>query len=97
MTYLPHTDADRQRMLAAVGVDGVDDLFADIPAAVRPSRFEIPDPLTEQEVRAELTRLAGRNRLPQVSFRGAGAYLHLIPAVVGEVIGRPEFATSYTP
>ena len=97
MTYSPHTDADRARMLEAVGVATVDDLFADIPAAVRASGWELPAPLAEQEVRAELARLAGRNRVPEVSFLGAGVYRHLIPSVVGEVIGRPEFATSYTP
>jgi glycine dehydrogenase subunit 1 len=64
---------------------------------VRASTWEVPPPLVEQEVRAELARLAGRNRIPEVSFLGAGVYRHLIPSVVGEVIGRPEFATSYTP
>ena len=47
--------------------------------------FDIPPPLTEQEVRRELTRLAGRNRIPEVSFLGAGAYRHLVPAAVTEV------------
>ena len=84
-------------MLDAIGVASVEDLFADIPAAVRASGWDVPPPLAEQEVRAELARLAGRNRIPQVSFLGAGVYRHLIPSVVGEVIGRPEFATSYTP
>ena len=79
------------------GSASVDDLFADIPASVRASAWDLPPPLTEQEVRAELARLAGRNRIPEVSFLGAGVYRHLIPAVVGEVIGRPEFATAYTP
>jgi glycine dehydrogenase subunit 1 len=97
MTYSPHTEADRALMLEAVGVESVDDLFADIPAAVRAGAWDVPPPLAEQEVRAELSRLAGRNRIPEVSFLGAGAYRHLIPSVVGEVIGRPEFATSYTP
>jgi len=97
MTYSPHTDAERERMLAAIGVGSVDDLFADIPASVRASGFAVPAPLVEQEVRAELSRLAGRNRIPEVSFLGAGAYRHLVPAVVNEVIGRAEFATAYTP
>ena len=57
----------------------------------------MPPPLAEQEVRAELARLAGRNRIPEVSFLGAGVYRHLVPSVVSEVIGRPEFATAYTP
>src|SRR5688500_6760 len=97
MAYSPHTEADHQRMLAAVGVRSIEDLFADIPAAVRATGFDLPPPLTEQEVRAELSRLAGSNRIPKVSFLGAGAYRHLVPSVVMEVIGRSEFATSYTP
>ena len=84
-------------MLEAVGVGSVEDLFVDIPASVRASPWDIPPPLAEQEVRAELARLAGRNRIPEVSFLGAGVYRHLVPSVVGEVIGRPEFATAYTP
>jgi glycine dehydrogenase subunit 1 len=84
-------------MLAAIGVDSIEDLFADIPATVRAGAFDLPEPLAEQEVRAELTRLADRNAVPRISFLGAGAYRHLVPAVVGEVIGRAEFATAYTP
>ena len=75
----------------------MEDLFADIPPSVRASGWNVPPPLPEQDARAELARLAGRNRLPEVSFLGAGVYRHLVPAVVGEVIGRPEFATAYTP
>jgi len=97
MVYSPHTEADRARMLAAVGVATVDELFDDIPSAVRAGEWAVPPPLVEQDVRAELARLAGRNRIPDVSFLGAGVYRHLVPSVVGEVIGRPEFATSYTP
>jgi glycine dehydrogenase subunit 1 len=59
--------------------------------------MQIPAPLSEQEVRAELSRLASRNAIAPISFLGAGVYRHLIPAVVGEVIGRSEFATAYTP
>jgi len=84
-------------MLEAVGVASIEDLFADIPVAVRAGSWGVPPPLAEQEVRAELARLAGRNRIPDVTFLGAGVYRHLIPAVVGEVIGRSEFATAYTP
>jgi glycine dehydrogenase subunit 1 len=97
MTYSPHTDADRERMLAAIGVADLEELFADIPAGVRAGDWGVPESLTEQEVRTELARLAGRNRVAEVSFLGAGVYRHLVPSVVGEVIGRPEFATAYTP
>ena len=97
MGYSPHTPADRDVMLAAIGAASVDELFEDIPAAVRSTRFEVPPPLAEQEVRAELARLAGRNQIPRITFLGAGVYRHLIPSVVGEVVGRAEFSTSYTP
>ncbi|MDQ2940818.1 MAG: aminomethyl-transferring glycine dehydrogenase subunit GcvPA [Chloroflexota bacterium] len=97
MAYSPHTPADREQMLAAVGVASVDDLFADIAPRFRPASFDVPAPLAELEVRAELARLAGRNRIPEVSFLGAGAYRHLVPSVVNEVIGRSEFSTAYTP
>jgi glycine dehydrogenase subunit 1 len=97
MAYSPHTEADHRRMLDAVGVGSIEDLFADIPPQVRATSFDLPAPLTEQEVRAELSRLAGRNRIPRVSFLGAGAYRHLVPSVVMEVIGRSEFSTAYTP
>jgi glycine dehydrogenase subunit 1 len=97
VTYTPHTEADRAAMLAAIGVDSVEELFADIPPSVRASAWAIPPALPEQLVRAELSRLAARNAVPEVSFLGAGVYRHLVPAVVGEVIGRPEFATAYTP
>ncbi|MGH2380258.1 MAG: glycine dehydrogenase, partial [Candidatus Limnocylindria bacterium] len=97
MSYSPHTEADRAEMLGAIDVASVEDLFADIPASVRAGEWAVPPPLAEQEVRAELARLAGRNRIPEVTFLGAGVYRHLIPSVVGEVIGRSEFATSYTP
>jgi glycine dehydrogenase subunit 1 len=97
MTYSPHTAADRAAMLAAIGASSVDELFDDIPAGVRTGDWGVPPPLAEQAVRTELSRLAGRNRVPEVSFLGAGVYRHLVPAVVGEVIGRPEFATAYTP
>jgi len=97
MAYSPHTEADHRLMLDAIGAGSIEDLFADIPPRVRATRFDLPAPLTEQEVRAELSRLAQRNRIPSVSFLGAGAYRHLVPSVVTEVIGRSEFATSYTP
>ena len=97
MGYSPHTAADREQMLATIGVAAVDDLFADIAPRFQPASFDLPAPLTEVEVRAELARLAARNRIADVSFLGAGAYRHLVPSVVNEVIGRSEFSTSYTP
>ncbi|MGZ8563599.1 MAG: glycine dehydrogenase, partial [Candidatus Limnocylindria bacterium] len=62
MTYSPHTAADRAAMLETIGAATVDELFDDIPTAVRAGEWSVPPPLTEQSVRGELGRLAGRNR-----------------------------------
>ncbi|HKE98690.1 MAG TPA: aminomethyl-transferring glycine dehydrogenase subunit GcvPA [Actinomycetes bacterium] len=100
MTYQPHTDADVRRMLDRLGLASVEELFTPIPAALRaPVDLDLPRPHAEQEVVAELTRLAGRNRhLDElVCFLGAGVYDHYVPAVVWYLAGRGELATSYTP
>ena len=97
--YIPNTDDDRAAMLAAVGVDRIEDLFEDIPAGVRNPPLAIPDPLSEMELRAEMERLAQRNfhAGAHPSFLGAGVYNHFCPAVVGPLVTRGEFLTSYTP
>src|SRR3954471_16019186 len=100
MRYLPHTDADRQSMLARIGVRSVDDLFADIPPDKRLRRpLDLPTAKSEIEVERLLTGFAAQNvsagSLP--FFVGAGAYRHHIPASVDHLIQRSEFLTSYTP
>jgi len=100
MRYLPHTEADRETMLARIGVDGVGDLFADIPADKRLDELlDLPRTRSEMEVEAALGRMAARNT-PAGSvpfFVGAGAYRHHVPASVDHLIQRSEFLTSYTP
>jgi glycine dehydrogenase subunit 1 len=97
MVYGPHTASDRERMLAALGVDSVERLFDDIPDAVRASGLALPGPRSELELARELAELAGRNRVEPVSFLGAGVYRHHIPATVEAVTSRGEFYTAYTP
>ena len=99
MSYIPNTEADRREMLAAVGVASVDRLFDDIPAAARLERLDLPTALSEPEALRLLRQLASRNRevSAYASFLGAGAYWHHIPSVVGQIIGRNEFYTAYTP
>ena len=99
MRFNPHTDDDRAAMLEVIGVKNVADLFGDIPAAHRYPNLELPEPLTEMEVWAEVQNLAEDNvSLGQVAcFLGAGAYRHFIPSVVDMVISRNEFYTAYTP
>jgi len=97
MAYGPHTSADRARMLEAIGVDSVDQLFAVIPPAVRAGPLALPRALTELELMDRLRRLAGRNRTELVSFLGAGVYRHHLPPVIDQLLLRGEFYTAYTP
>jgi glycine dehydrogenase subunit 1 len=99
MSYVPHTDADRADMLAAVGVDRIEDLFHAVPAAYRFPELNLPEPLSEMELMAELQALSEANLDVDhfVSFLGAGAYNHYVPRLVDQVISRSEFYTAYTP
>ena len=100
MSHLSLTDADREAMLAAVGVASVEELFRDIPEGVRFDRELAIDPaLSEPEIVAHLTELAERNvdTGRELSFLGAGIYDHYVPAVVDAVLARGEFLTAYTP
>ncbi len=97
MPYGPHTDADRATMLARIGLDTIDDLFADIPEPLRASRLQLPPPEPELELAARLQGLADRNRVDLVSFLGAGVYRHYCPAAVDQILLRGEWYTAYTP
>jgi glycine dehydrogenase subunit 1 len=98
MVYLPHGPDERQQMLEAIGVGSTDELFSSIPARLLRPRIDLPPPLSEQELVAEVEALAARNRpLGPASFLGAGVYRRFIPAVVRAAISRPEFYTAYTP
>jgi glycine dehydrogenase subunit 1 len=99
MSFIPNTDADRARMLEAVGVGSVAELFRDVPQEHRFPRLDLPAALSEQEILGELDALASRNAAPGrvPCFLGAGAYRHFIPSVVDYVLSRSEFYTAYTP
>ncbi|MEX1343701.1 MAG: aminomethyl-transferring glycine dehydrogenase subunit GcvPA [Candidatus Limnocylindrales bacterium] len=97
MVYGPHTPDTRAQMLAALGLDSVEQLFDDIPEAVRADGLELPGPLSELALSRDLAALAGRNRVDLASFLGAGVYRHHIPAAVDTVLSRGEFYTAYTP
>src|SRR6476661_1199398 len=87
-------------MLAAIGVDSVDDLFEQIPEPLRLGRpLALPDGLSEAEVYERLAALAERNAdaEEQVCFVGAGMYDHYVPAIVDAITSRSEFLTPYTP
>jgi glycine dehydrogenase subunit 1 len=98
--FAPHTDADVRQMLDALGLSSVDELFGPIPAGLRFDRaLDMPQGLSEIEVLRDLAALAAKNRSADdlVCFLGAGAYDHHVPSMVWPLLGRGEFATSYTP
>ena len=98
MSYLSLTDADREAMLATIGVASVEELFRDIPAGVRfGGALDVPPALSEAELTRHLEELAAKNVIADVSFLGAGIYDHYVPAVVDAVLQRGEFLTAYTP
>jgi glycine dehydrogenase subunit 1 len=97
--FVANSDADRSAMLAAIGVKSVEELFADIPAARRFPKLNLPEPSSELEVLREIEAMAAKNLISSASawFLGAGAYDHFIPAVVPAIASRGEFLTAYTP
>ena len=98
MSYLSLTDADREAMLAAIGVSTVEELFRDIPSGMRYGRtLDVPRALSEAELQRHLEELAAKNVVDDISFLGAGIYDHYVPAVVDAVLQRGEFLTAYTP
>jgi glycine cleavage system P protein (glycine dehydrogenase) subunit 1 len=97
MPYGPHTPADRARMLATIGIGSVDELFADIPGALRASPLDLPEPEPELSLAARLQGLAARNRVDLASFLGAGVYRHYSPAAIDQLLLRGEWYTAYTP
>ena len=100
MRFAPHTDDDVRAMLEAIGAGSIDELFEQIPPAVRLGRsLEMPSGVSEMEALAELRGLSARDRNADdlICFAGAGAYDHYVPSVVWALAGRSEFYTSYTP
>ena len=97
MGFIPHTDAERDEMLQAVGARDFDDLFADIPPEVRCDGLDLPEGLSEQEVFARCQRVADQNATDMLTFLGGGFYDHYVPAAVDALLGRSEFYTAYTP
>jgi glycine dehydrogenase subunit 1 len=100
VTFTALTDADREAMLAAVGIGSMEELFREIPEAVRFARELDLDPaLTEAELMAHLAELASRNADAgrELHFLGAGVYDHYVPAVCDALTQRGELLTAYTP
>lgn len=97
--FTPHTKHDVEVMLKSIGVEKIEDLFQEIPEEFRYPDLDLAPRLTEMEVAAELENIASANGTTKdfLSFLGAGAYDHYIPATVDNLLQRGEFYTAYTP
>jgi glycine dehydrogenase subunit 1 len=97
MPFIPHTPGDIEQMLAAIGVQSIDELFDEIPKDLRiTSLAGIPDALSEMEIGRLMLARAKADGLP-LNFIGAGAYEHHIPSAVWAITTRGEFYSAYTP
>ena len=96
-SYFPHTDEDIRTMLQRIGVSSLDDLYSDVPEKfIYKGEYDLPDAMSEQEVRDFFNFLASHNT-PLTVFAGAGAYDHYTPSVISYLTSRSEFLTAYTP
>src|SRR5579875_975099 len=97
MAFIPHTRADVEEMLAAIGASSIEELFDEIPASIRARDLPgVPEALNEMEIGRLMRERAAADGQP-LSFLGAGAYEHHIPAAVWAIVARGEFYSAYTP
>ena len=97
-SYLPHTEEERGEMLEAIGVHTIEELYRSVPQEMLLSAgLDLPEGMSELEVRTKVSSYAQKNRVFQTVLRGAGAYRHMIPSVVKAVMSREELVTCYTP
>jgi glycine dehydrogenase subunit 1 len=99
MVYTPNTEAQREEMLRTIGVSGIKDLYREVPASVIDPPIDLPRPLSEPEVVAEMRRMSEQNydSTRYATFLGAGSYNHYSPSAVYRIMSRSEFYTAYTP
>lgn len=95
--YFPHTDEDLKEMLAKVGVDSLEGLYAEVPESIRfKGDYDLPEGKSEMEIRRFFDALGNENK-QLTCFTGAGTYDHYTPSVIPAIVQRSEFLTSYTP
>ncbi len=95
--YFPHTESDLKAMMDKVGVKDLNDLYAQIPDAIRfKNEYQLPSEMSEMEVRQLFDKLGSQNR-QMTCFAGYGVYDHYTPSVIPSLLQRSEFLTSYTP
>ena len=95
--YFPHTEADLKAMMEKVGVETLNDLYAQVPETIRfRGDYELPSEMSELEVRQLFEQLGSQNQ-QLTCFAGYGVYDHYTPAAIPNLLSRSELLTSYTP
>jgi glycine dehydrogenase subunit 1 len=97
VAYVPHTDRDIERALSVIGVESVEALFADVPAALQHPPIRLPEPLDEVSLLRHVDELVSRDRTTGPNFLGGGVRQHFIPSVTPRLAMQSEFVTAYTP
>lgn len=97
MPFIPHTPDDEKVMLAAIGASSTEALFDEIPPELRSGELnEMPHGISEMALMRLMNERAAKDQVC-LSFLGAGAYDHHIPAAVWDLTSRGEYMTAYTP
>ena len=95
--FLPHTPEDIQQMLKRIGINSLEDLYAEVPESIRLKKdYDIPEDMSELEIRAFFDKLGQKNDV-LTCFAGGGVYDHYAPSIISNLLSRSEFLTSYTP
>lgn len=96
MDYTSQNKKDAKKMLETLGMSEAEELFDNIAQELRAKELNVSGGYSEQELLNIFKNISSKNK-SFISFRGAGIYDHYIPSLVGEITGRSEFWTAYTP
>ncbi|MEA2623421.1 MAG: glycine dehydrogenase subunit 1 [Chloroflexota bacterium] len=98
--YIPNSEpAQKQRLLDGIGIDSVEDIYAEIPDHLRfKGRMNLPEPLlSEYAMKRHVLQILAKNRncRDNLNFLGGGTWQHHVPSVCDTIIGRDEFLSAY--
>lgn len=98
MDFISNREEQNRHLMAALGIESMEELFSGVQRSLLRSRPVSDDGLSELEVLRLLEGTAEKNRFPLFDqYLGAGAYQHHVPALVQAVCSKSEFLTAYTP
>lgn len=98
MKFIPNSTI-KNTMLKEIGLNDIEELFADIPKKIKIKNLNLPKGLSQQSTEQRLMEIANKNKsfYDMSSFLGGGIKPHYIPSVVKSITSRAEFYTAYTP